>query len=211
MTSRYNIFFKSLLVALVAISTAFTTTAQNRNNRGNAGRGGGPEVISGTVVLYGTGLNTRTSVLPFQLRLTGENSPDQVRSLLGTLQESGQDEVLDRIRKSDLGSFSLNNRIGPRINFVSEDTVNGQRRVFVVLERWMQFAELRGGYRSTDYPFSVFEMYFDPRTGKGTGTYIPAARIRWHTDKKTGQGQVEIENFATYPGRLMGLTSNQRG
>ena len=206
MTSRYNIAIKSVLVALVVVFGVFTSTAQNRNDRGR----GGAEIIQGTVVLYGTGMNTRTSVLPFQLRLTGETSPDQVRSLLGTLQESGQDEVLNRIRKDDLGSFSLNNRIGPRINFVSEDTVNGRRRLFVVMERWMRFAELRGGYRSTDYPFSVFEMYIDPRTGKGTGTYIPAARVRWHTDKKTGQGQVEIENFATYPGRLMGVQSNRR-
>src|SRR5690349_17995205 len=98
MTSRYNIVIKSLLVALVTISAAFTATAQNRNNRGNADRGGRPEVIQGTVVLYGTGMNTRTSILPFQLRLTGETSPEQVRSLLGTLQESGGDEVLDRIR-----------------------------------------------------------------------------------------------------------------
>jgi hypothetical protein len=205
MTSRVNVIIKSVLASLVVFAAAFAVNAQNRNNRGGA------EVIQGTVVLYGSAVNTRTYVLPFQLRLTGETSPDQVRSLLGTLQESGEDEVLDRIRKTDLGSFTLNNRIGPRINFVSEDMVNGQRRVFVVFERWMQFAELRGGYRSTDYPFGVFEMYFDPRTGKGTGTYIPAARIRWHTDKKTGQGQVEIENFATYPGRLMGLTSSQRG
>jgi len=205
MTSRVNVIIKSVLASLVVFAAAFAVNAQNRNNRGGA------EVIQGTVVLYGSAMNTRTYVLPFQLRLTGETSPDQVRSLLGTLQESGEDEVLDRIRKTDLGSFTLNNRIGPRINFVSEDMVNGQRRVFVVFERWMQFAELRGGYRSTDYPFGVFEMYFDPRTGKGTGTYIPAARIRWHTDKKTGQGQVEIENFATYPGRLMGLTSSQRG
>ena len=204
MTSRYNVFIKSFLAAFVAITAAFSVPAQRRDTSVR------PEVITGTVVLYGTGMNTRTSVLPFQLRLTAETPPDQVRSLLGTLQESGQDEVLDRIRKNDLGSFTLNSRIGPRINFVSEDMVNGQRRVFVVMERWMQFAELRGGYRSLDYPFSVFEMYIDPRTGKGTGTYIPAARVRWHTDKKTGQGQVEIENFATYPGRLMGVQSSRR-
>lgn len=210
MTSRYNVFINSVLTSLIVVAAAFAVSAQNRSNRNNDGRGG-PEVIQGTVVLYGTGLNTRTAVMPFQLRLTGETPPDQVRSLLGTLQESGQDDVLDRIRKDDLGSFTINNRIGPRINFVSEDMVNGQRRVFVVFERWMQFAELRGGYRSTDYPFGVFEMYFDPATGKGTGTYIPAARIRWQTDKKTGQGQVEIENFATFPGRLMGLTSSERG
>ncbi|MFN6963196.1 MAG: hypothetical protein ACK4S4_05445 [Pyrinomonadaceae bacterium] len=171
----------------------------------------GVETITGTVVLYGTGANTRTYVLPFTLRLTGRTSADEVRDLVGLLQEGDQRDVLDKIDDRDLGSFSLNNRIGPRINFVHEDMVDGQRRLFVAFRRWMQFAELRGGYRSTDYPFGVFEIYIDPRTGRGSGTYIPAAQVRWRTDKRTGAGRVEIENFATFPGRLMGVVSSRRG
>jgi hypothetical protein len=70
----------------------------------------------------------------------------------------------------------------------------------------MNFGELRGGYRSTDYPYGVIELFIDPRTGKGEGTFIAAARISWRTDKRTGQNSVEIENFATYPARLLGVT-----
>jgi hypothetical protein len=70
----------------------------------------------------------------------------------------------------------------------------------------MNFGEIRGGYRSTDYPYGVIEMYVDPRTGKGEGTFIAAARIRWRQDKKSGQYNIEIENFATYPARLLGVT-----
>jgi hypothetical protein len=84
--------------------------------------------------------------------------------------------------------------------------VNGQRRIIAVFRRWMNFAELRGGYRSEDYPYSVIEIYVDPRTGKGEGTFVPAAKIRWQQNKKTGQNQVEIEDFSTFPDRLMGVT-----
>ena len=55
------------------------------------------------------------------------------------------------------------------------------RRIYIVFERWLQFAELRGGYRSLDYPFGYIELNIDPATGNGEGTYIAAARIRWRT------------------------------
>jgi hypothetical protein len=42
-------------------------------------------------------------------------------------------------------------------------------------------------------------------TGEGEGTYIAAAKIRWDYDEKKKQAQVEIENFATFPGRLLGV------
>jgi hypothetical protein len=83
--------------------------------------------------------------------------------------------------------------------------VNGQRRIFAVFERWQQFGELRGGYRSLDYPYGVIEMYIDPRTGRGEGTYVAAAKIRWRRDRRSGQEQIEIENFATFPARLIGV------
>jgi hypothetical protein len=76
------------------------------------------------------------------------------------------------------------------------------------MERWIGFGELRGGYRSLDYPFSYIEIMIDPRTGKGEGTFIPAAQIRFKT--KNGQSQVEIEDFGTFPGRLMGVTMRGR-
>jgi len=75
-----------------------------------------------------------------------------------------------------------------------------------VFERWLQFAEVRGGYRSLDYPFGIIELFVDEKTGKGEGTYIAAAHIRWEKDKKTNQHKVDIENFATYPAKLTDVT-----
>ena len=81
-----------------------------------------------------------------------------------------------------------------------------ERNAFRPFERWLNFTEIRGGYRSIDYPFGYLELLIDPETGKGDGTFIEAAQIRWKRDKKLDQYVVEIENFGTFPARLMGIS-----
>lgn len=171
---------------------------------------GQSETFTGTVLSYGTGFNTRTVTRNFTLNINGQTSNQQAQSFLNTLQEGKQDNLLDAIKKEDLGRFSVGPNIGVPINVVRESVVNGKRRIFIVFERWTQFAELRGGYRSLDYPFGVIELFIDPQTGKGEGTYIAAASIKLDFDKKSQQYQVEIENFATYPARLLGVIQNGR-
>jgi hypothetical protein len=167
------------------------------------------ETFTGTVLSYGSGFNTRSTTNTFTLLINAKTTSQQAQRFLGILQESGQDDLLKDIRNEDLGNFSVGAQLGRTLNVVHESTVDGRRRIFAVFERWTQFAELRGGYRSLDYPFGVIELYIDPRTGKGEGTYIAAAKIRWTTDRKSGLSQVEIENFATFPAKLLGVV--QRG
>jgi hypothetical protein len=69
----------------------------------------------------------------------------------------------------------------------------------ILFERWMNIYELRSGARSVDYPFSYVELILDP-DGRGEGTFIPAARVRF-----AGGNQVEVENFGIYPARLFGV------
>jgi hypothetical protein len=169
------------------------------------------ETYTGSIVSYGTGLTGRMRTGTFTLRIERLTSDQRAQQLLGLLQEGSEDALLNQLDKEDIGSFSINGSVGPRVNVVRESEVGGKRRIFVVFRRWMNFGELRGGYRSTDYPYGVIEMYVDPRTGKGEGTYIAAARIRWRQDKRSGQYNVEIENFATYPARLLGVTRRGGG
>ena len=164
------------------------------------------ETYTGSIVSYGSGLTGRMRTGTFTLRIDRLTSDQRANELLGLLQEGSDEALLNQLDNEDVGSFSSNGRIGPRLNVVRESDINGQTRIFAVFRRWMNFGEIRGGYRSTDYPYGVIELYVDPRTGKGEGTYIAAARIRWRQDKKSGQYNIEIENFATYPARLLGVT-----
>jgi hypothetical protein len=157
------------------------------------------EEYRGTAISFN---GPRTATAFFNLRISAQTSDEQARQYLGVLQQNGQQSALDAIRKNDLGSFSVDNQLGRTLNVVRESTIDGRRRIFIVFERWTRFAEVRGGYRSLDYPFGVIELFIDDATGKGEGTYIAAARVRWIDDKN----QVEVENFATYPVKLTNVT-----
>ena len=201
MMKKFNVFFGSLFLCFLLLTFAFNANGQQS----------GRETFTGTLVSFGSGLNTRTLTRSFTLIIDNQTSNQQAQSYLSTLQEGRQDDLLKAIRNQELGRFSVGANVGVPVNVVRESTVDGKRRIFVVFERWTQFAELRGGYRSLDYPFGVIELIIDERTGKGEGTYIAAAKIRWDYDEKKQQHQVEIENFATFPARLMGVVSSRKG
>ncbi len=165
--------------------------------------------FTGTIISYGSGFNTRVRTNTFRLDITGITPADRVQRGLSVLREGGQDALLREMSGQELGRFSVGATVGRPINAVLVNDVDGKRRIFAVFERWINFAELRGGYRSVDYPFGVIELFIDPQTGKGEGTLIEAARIRWDDDSRAGENVVEIENFATWPAKLMGVT--QRG
>jgi hypothetical protein len=192
--TRFYLFFGFLILVSLTLCVSSNVRGQTR------------ETYTGTVLSYGTGLNTRTVTRTFTLTLNGTTSDQEAQEYLGVLQSGGQDDVLRAIKKQELGRFSVGPNVGVPVNVVRESVNGGQRRIFIIFERWTQFAEYRGGYRSLDYPFGVIEITIDEATGKGEGTYIAAAQIRWKQDKKTKEYQVEIENFATYPARLLGVT-----
>jgi hypothetical protein len=159
--------------------------------------------FTGSVLIYGSGANTRTTTSTFTLNVNGITSSADTDRLLGVLQSGGQDDLQRALHDNDLGRFSIGGRVGTPVEAVVVDRVEGRLRVRAIMERWKGFGELWRGGRSLDYPFSYAEILIDPRTGNGEGTFIAAAKIRWRNDH--GQKQVEIEDFGTFPGRLMGV------
>lgn len=190
------------ILAIVLLLSIFALASASVNAQGK-------ERFTGTLVYYGSGLSTRTIVTNFTLDITGQTPNEQAQNYLNILKNKGQDKVLDTIDDKELGRFSVDSNIGVPINVVRESDVDGKRRIFVVFRRWTRFAELRYGYRSLDYPFGVIELYIDSKTGKGEGTYIAAAKIRWDSDGDK-ISQVEIENFATFPARLLNVKSDRK-
>ena len=79
------------------------------------------------------------------------------------------------------------------------DRDGGDTRIRAFFTRPIGFGELRRGLRSVDYPFGFVEIRLDDN-GKGEGTIIPAAKIRYR-----GQDTIEVEDFGTFPGRLIGV------
>lgn len=165
------------------------------------------ETFTGNIIKYGSGRYTGVRTASFTLTLKSMSTNEQAGRYLETLQSKGQDALLDAIHNEDVGRFSLTGELGQTINAAREVNVGGVRKIYAVFQRWSQFAELRGGYRSLDYPFGYLELTIDPRTGKGSGQYFAAAKIRWKNDKEGTGSHVEIEDYATFPAKLVNVKS----
>jgi hypothetical protein len=184
---------KSFLVVLFACCSIFLLN-QSSNALSTI-----RDITGGLISFDGPGVRTTSFTLQIK-SLTSDKQANQNRAIL---QEGGQDKLFKAIQKEDVGTFSVGSQLARTINVARESQVDGKTRIVVVFERWLQFAEVRDGYRSLDYPFGIIELLVDSKTGKGQGTYIAAAHIKWERDKKTKQYKVEIENFATYPAKLV--------
>ena len=167
------------------------------------------ETYTGTILSYGSGRNTRTSTRAFTLNINGTTSDSDVDRLVSILQEDGQDALLRDIEKNDLGNISLGSQLGRTLYGVRIDEIDGKKRIRALFERWINFSEIRGGYRSLDYPFGYLELMIDPATGKGDGMLIEAGQVRWKRDKKSNKYAVEIEDYATFPAKLMGVSKRK--
>lgn len=163
------------------------------------------ETITGSVFQYGSGRYTGIRTSFFTLRLKSLTPDEQAQNYLAVLQEDGQEALLRSIRDQDAGSFSLSGDLTRTVNVVREVNTGGQRKIYAVFERWELFAEVRGGYRSLDYPLGYIELTIDQATGAGSGKYFAAAKIRWKKDKKGVGSHVEIEDYATIPAKLVNV------
>jgi hypothetical protein len=158
------------------------------------------EVYTGTLI----NMSGRSVSTGFNLTLTGRTSDEEAQRLLNILATEGQDGLLKAIRKNDLGYIAATGQTRRDLLVVREAQIQGKRRIIAAFERWIGFWEARGGYRSEDYPFAIIEIFFDEK-GKGTGTFIGLAQIKLERDKKTEQLRLELEQFGSFPAKVMGV------
>ena len=158
------------------------------------------EVYTGTIISM-TGRSVSTG---FTLTLEGRTSDEEAQRYRSILANEGQDALLKAIRKNNLGYIAATGQTRRDLLVVREGETEGSRRIIAAFERWQGFYELRGGYRSTDYPYSIIEIVFDQK-GRGTGTFIGLAQVRMRTDKKTEELRLELENFGSFPSKVMGV------
>lgn len=187
---------KRVLIFLIVLCclALFAVPSQSEN---------GSEKITGTFVSMSGRTSGRTR--QFTLTVNRYTAPNQLRELNEALSSGGQDELLKVMSKMDAGRIQIGTGVGVRANAVIVDPWDERgRKITVLYERWLQFAELRYGTRSRDYPIGYAEMYLD-RNGRGEGTLIPAAKVRLK-----GGNTWEVEDFGTFPARLLGLRSSGR-
>jgi hypothetical protein len=187
-----------VLLLLFGIAISIPATNTHAQGEGLAGR-----TITGTVYFV-SGRRPGLS-LPFRLIINRITSPEEVSQLNSALQAGKQDELLRTLSKTEAGRIQVGSNVGVPANAIMvTDQGDGRTKITVLFQRNLRFAELRFGARSVDYPFGYAEMYVG--RGENEGMFIPAARVRLR-DGNTW----EVEDFGTFPARLMGLQVRGRG
>ncbi len=189
-----------MLVVLLLFGIAVFSPGTNAlaQGEGLAGR-----TITGTVYFI-SGRRPGLS-LPFRLVINRITTPEEVSQLNSALQAGKQDELLRTLSGHEAGRIQIGSSVGVPANAILvNDQGDGRTKITVIFQRNLRFSELRFGARSVDYPFGYAEMYVG--RGENEGMFIPAARVRLR-DGNTW----EVEDFGTFPARLMGLQVRGRG
>lgn len=183
----------SLLVTLLVFgSTVFHPRTNASAQDAFSGR-----TITGTAYFIGGRRPSRS--LPFRLIVNRLSTPDQVQQLNSALQSGGQDQLMSTLSHMQAGRIEIGTGVGVPANLiVRTDDGEGRTKLVVLYQREVRFGELRYGTRSSDYRFGYAELYLG--RGANEGMLIPAARVRLR-DGNTW----EVEDFGTFPARLMGL------
>src|ERR1044072_4381912 len=187
-----------VVVLLLGISVFTPGTPVVAQQEGLAGR-----TITGTVYFV-SGRRPGLS-LPFTLIINRITPAEEVSQLKAALRESKQDELLTSRSSKEAGRIQIGGSVGVPANAILvSDEWNGRTKITVLYQRNLRFSELRYGARSVDYPFGYAELYVG--RGENEGMLIPAERVRLR-DGNTW----EVEDFGTFPARLMGLQVRGRG
>ena len=161
------------------------------------GEGYAGRTITGTVYFIAGRRPGRS--MPFTLIINRLTTNDEVSQLNSALQAGKQDELLRALSRVEAGRIQIGTGLGVPANAIMvSDQGDGRTKITVLYQRDLRFAELRFGTRSVDYPFGYAEMYVG--RGENEGMLIPAARVRLR-----GSNTWEVEDFGTFPARLMGL------
>jgi len=183
---------KALVMVLLLLGIAAFHPTHSYAQEGLAGR-----TITGTAYFIDGRRPGRS--LPFTLNIERLSTPQEISQLNSALSSGGQDELLRTLSKENAGRIRIGTGVGVRANAIIRTVEpNGRTKLTVLYERTLGIGELRYGSRSQDYRFGYAELYIGP--GANEGMLIPAAFIRL----KDGNTW-EVEDFGTFPARLMGL------
>ncbi len=142
------------------------------------------------------------SSVTIDIRINRYDTDDDIKKFADILVEGGPDNLRRALEKEDVGQLSPTGRVGTPIA-VARKRVEGNKTIIrVVTARNLSFIELRYSGRSVDYPFTILQLELD-QSGKGTGTAIAAAKIRF--DKKKNTYEIESLEHGTAYNKLLNI------
>lgn len=159
-------------------------------------RDGAGERFSATAINMG---GRRTTVDRVEIVVNQWSPRVQRDRLLGVLFEKGPDTLLDVLKDlPKVGYFKTPESLAYDLRYAQRTPLPDRgERVVLATDRYVQFWEVAGSSRTTDYPFTLIELHIDG-DGRGEGKMSIATKIT--ADKKNNA--VVLENWGLQPVQL---------
>ena len=158
----------------------------------------------GRLTIQATAMGTSTQmgkIFDVNIIIEQFSAPADRKALIDAFTRSGQDGlvgVLEDMKPKGQVRFASGG-VGNDVKYIIELPSENGRRLRLVTDRNLAFAELYQGTRSRDYSVGAIELVLTP-DGKGSGTVLPACKLT--VDKK--KQQIEIETYQN-PWKLTNL------
>ena len=142
----------------------------------------------------------RQTTLPVKIWVDRLSSDAEAEHLGDVARAKGEIALQNALTEDSVGRIQIGDRLAVPIAFARRYSDGDGEHLLLIAQRRVAFGEIFRNTRSSDYPYTVFEIDLDP-TGHGGGDVLAAARIYAHRD-----GQVEIRNLDIVPTRLLGVS-----
>ena len=149
-------------------------------------------------------MNRGARMVNVDIRVKEYTDNERTQQFAGALVEGGQVALTKSLEKADdIGSIQLTGHVGfYDFKLIRSRPTHTGRRIIAVCDRPLQFGELYGGTRSTDYTIGlmVLDLTKDGKgKEKGSGVLYYAAKVK--IKNKT----IHIEHFQLHPVKLVNV------
>jgi hypothetical protein len=151
------------------------------------------EVYYANAIALGKGLASN-----LQVTITRWTTDEERNTLLQTLAEKGQDEMIKVMRdQKETGFLRLPNTMGYRLYYAYQTKKDNKRRIVCSTDRPVSMAEAWRNGRSLDYASTIVVLELD-ENNKGEGILGFAIKLKFNPETR----QLEAENYGTDPVQL---------
>jgi len=149
-------------------------------------------------------MNRGARMVNVDIRVKEYTDNERTQQFASALVEGGQPALTKSLEKADdIGSIQLTGHVGfYDFKLIRSRPTHTGRRIIAVCDRPLQFGELYGGTRSTDYTIGIMilDLTKDSKgKEKGSGVLYYAAKVK--IKNKT----IHIEHFQIHPVKLVNV------
>ena len=177
------------LMLLVLTLSAFQIGAQDQPKR---------ETIQAQAMGQNTAVGKTFNVT---ITIDSYSTPDDQKALIDAFTQGGQAALSKTLSKmKPKGRLAVTGTLGYDIGYVRTFPNENGRKIRLITDRPIKFAEARNNGRSKDYDLSAIELNISNDNAKSSGSLIVGLRVKVDKDN-----QIVFESFGSGPWKLVNI------